>query len=48
MKLIFVCTLEGGKKRSSDLTTIRIVLEAIEKAGVGTTNRNSVLVNKCS
>lgn len=48
LKLIFVCTLEDGRVRPSDLTTIRIILQAIKNANVDTTNGYSVIINKCN
>ncbi len=48
MKLIFVVTFESGRIRSQDLATISLVLKAIEKEGVNTKQRFSVIINKCS
>ncbi len=48
MKLIFVVTLEAGRIKPADLTTIRVVLKAIEDVGVDASGRYSVIVNKCN
>lgn len=49
-KLIFVTTLEEGRVRPADVTTINLVLRAIESVAANhdVTGRFSVLVNKCS
>ncbi len=48
MKLIFVVTLEAGRIKPADLTTIKVVLKAIEDVGVDASGRYSVIVNKCN
>ncbi len=48
MKLFFVVTLEAGPIKPADLTTIKVVLKAIEDVGVDVSGRYSVIVNKCN
>lgn len=45
-KLLFVCTLEDGRIRPSDMTTLRLILEAVRNSGANPNGRYSVIVNK--
>lgn len=47
-KLVFVTTLEEGRVRPADVTTVKVVLDALETAGTSTTNKYAILVNKLS
>lgn len=48
LKLIFVITLESGRVRPADATTIDIVLKAVEDKGIDMSNKFSLIINKCS
>lgn len=47
IRLLFITTLEAGRVRPGDLTTLDLVLSAIRKTGVAVSNRFSILINKC-
>lgn len=47
IKLIFVSTLEAGRLRSTDLATMRIIVEAIQSVGVDPAKQFSIIINKC-
>lgn len=47
VKLVFVVTLEIGRVRNSDLTTIDLVISALQIAGIPMANHFSVIINKC-
>lgn len=46
--IIFVVTLEAGRIRPADLSTIDVVLHALAEQQIDMTDRFSVIVNKCS
>lgn len=45
-KLVFVCTLEDGRIRPSDMTTLRLILEAVRNTGANPNGGYSIIVNK--
>lgn len=48
LRLIFVCTLEDGRVRPSDVVTIETILDAVTKVGVNVDGGFSLIVNKCN
>lgn len=48
LRLVFVCTLEEGRVRPSDVVTIETILEAVAKVGVSVDAGFSLIVNKCN
>lgn len=48
LRLIFVCTLEDGRVRPSDVVTIETILDAVSKVGVNVDGGFSLIVNKCN
>lgn len=46
VRLVFVLTMEGGRLRGSSLATIKIVLNALQRAGIDVEGGFSVVFNK--
>lgn len=44
--LVFVITLESGRLRNADVTTIKLILDAIANTGVSTHEKYSIIINK--
>eukprot|EP00170_Pyropia_yezoensis_P007884 contig_32592_g7909 len=46
VKIVFIMTMEGGRLRGSNLATIKIVLDALQQAGIVVEQSFSVVFNK--
>lgn len=47
IRLFFVTTLEAGRVRPADLTTLDVVINALTDAGINMQNKYSIIINKC-
>lgn len=45
-KLVFVCTLEDGRIRPSDMTTLRLIIDAVRNTGANPNGRYAIIINK--
>lgn len=47
VRLVFVVTLEAGRVRPADVSTVKIVLEAVRRSGIAVDGNFSLIFNKC-